>query len=108
MRELRRHTAGVVAAAPRTSRRLIAALERLDDPRLPIAETNRRLGEIAELIGLPRPSYEQVRRIVRAQRAGYRPPGVGSILLDISFRGAPPEALLDVVAGTAPPSPRTK
>jgi len=90
------------------SRRLVAAIERLDDPRLPIAETNRRLGEIAELVGLPRPSYEQVRRIVRAQRAGYRPPGVGSVLFDISVRAAPPDALLDVLAGTAPPPPRRK
>jgi hypothetical protein len=83
--------------------KLITAIERFNDPRRPIAETNRQIGLVAEAIGLPRPSYQQVRTIVHAQRAGRRrSPEIGSILLDIAFRAAPPEALLDVLAGTGP------
>src|SRR5204862_47272 len=48
---------------PRIDERLVAALARLDDPTLPIAETNRRLGVVAEGLGLIRPSYQQVRII---------------------------------------------
>jgi hypothetical protein len=92
----------MVAAAPRVDLRLVAAIERFDDPRRPIAETNRRIGLVAETLGLPRPSYEEVRRLVRLWRAGRGGPEVGHVLLDIAFRAAPPEALLDVLAGTAP------
>jgi hypothetical protein len=93
----------VVVSAPRLDIRLIAAIERLDDPRRPIAETNRQIGLVAETIGLPRPSYEQVRKIVKAQRAGQRhSPEIGPVLLDVAFRVAPPEAVLDALAGTGP------
>jgi len=93
----------VAVSAPRLDTRLVAAIERFDDPRRPIAETNRQIGLVAETIGLPRPSYEQVRKIVHAQRAGRRGGSeIGPVLLDIAFRAAPPEALLDVRAGTGP------
>jgi hypothetical protein len=97
-----------VASAPRIDSRLIAAMQRFDDRGRPIAETYRRIGLIAETIGLSRPSYEQVRRLIHEQRAGRRDPGIGSVLLDIAFRAAPPEALLEVLAGTGPPPRRTK
>lgn len=78
----------------------------MDDPSLPIAEINRRVRFAAQLLGLPRPSYEQVRPVVRAKRRGYRAPGVGETLLEISLRAAPPQAIVDVLAGTAPPGRR--
>src|SRR3712207_7423241 len=59
---------GVVSLSPRTDVRLVAAIERLDRPDVPIAETWRRVGVLAEHMGLVRPSYEQVRRIVHDSR----------------------------------------
>jgi hypothetical protein len=88
----------VTSSAPRTDSRILAAVERLHERDIPIAEINRRVGAVAEIIGLTRPSYEQVRRLVRRLRDHRRlDPGVGSVLLDIAFRAAPPEALLDVL-----------
>ena len=105
----RRHSVEMVPAAPRIDARLLAAIERVDDARLPIAETNRRIGLIAEALGVPRPSYEQVRRLVRRMRRGrWRPTRVGEILLDIAVRTAPPEALLQVLAKTGYYSLRRK
>jgi hypothetical protein len=91
--------------APRIDSKLIAALRVLDDERLPIAETNRRVGELAVHVGLPRPSYEQVRTLVHALRAAGPPPGaaLGELLLDIAFRVRPPIALADILAGIEPP-----
>ena len=90
----------VLSFAPRLRPRLLAALVRLDDPRLPIAEINRRLGEEAVRLGFRRPSYERVRvlvhelrRLRRRRRAG---PSTSSVLLDVVFRVRPPIALLDV------------
>jgi hypothetical protein len=83
-------------AAPRIEERLVAALARLDKPGLPIAEAHRRLGAVADELGSPRPSYEQVRVLVHALRRGRRPTPAGKILLDIAFRNRPPEALLDL------------
>jgi hypothetical protein len=91
--------------APRIDARLVVAIEQLDDPLERIAETNRRVGEIAETIGLPRPSYESVRTIVHeARRLGPRPTA-GGVLLDIAFRVRPPLAFGDYLAGTLPPEP---
>lgn len=56
------------ASAPRYDRRLIRAIRRLDDESLPIAEVWRRVGEAAERLGVPRPSYVHVRRIVVSER----------------------------------------
>jgi hypothetical protein len=84
----------VLAAAPRISPRLVAAIAKLDKPGRPIADTHRSVGEIAELIGLYRPSHQQVRVIVHELRARRRDPSLGQVLLDITFRVKPPEALL--------------
>jgi hypothetical protein len=54
--------------APRYDPRLVAALFDLDDRSLPIAEICRRVGDIASSMGIPRPSYVHVRRLVRAKR----------------------------------------
>jgi hypothetical protein len=90
----------VVAAAPRIDSRLVAAVVHLDDVRLPIAETNRRIGALAGDLGLPRPSYEQMRLVVKAHRRGRLGPTTGRVLLEIAFRVRPPEALLEYLAGT--------
>jgi hypothetical protein len=86
----------VLHAAPRIDPRLLAALARLDKPGRPIADTHRRLGSTAERLGLPRPSYEQVRVLVHALRARRRGPGVGELLLDIALQKRPPEAVIDL------------
>jgi hypothetical protein len=84
---------------PRIDERLVAAIARLDDPTLPIAETNRRLGMVAEGLELIRPSYQQVRVIVHQLRSQYRSPRLGTILLDISYGVRPPQAIYDLVTG---------
>lgn len=48
--------------------RLAALVVALDQEDLPAAETCRRVGAAAEEIGLIRPSYQHVRRIVRVER----------------------------------------
>jgi hypothetical protein len=70
---------------PRIDERLVAAIARLDDPTLPIAETNRRLGVVAEGLGLVRPSYQQVRVIVHELRSEKRSSRVGEALLQIAY-----------------------
>ena len=95
----------MTASAPRTDVRLVAAIERLDDDDACIAETNRRVGLVAEALGLPRPSYEQVRRIVHEARRRGRLPSTGDVLLDIAFRTRPPSALGEHLAGVLPPEP---
>jgi hypothetical protein len=79
--------------APRIDPRLLAALERLDDPRIPIAETNRRIGAHATALGLKRPSYEQVRTIVHRRRNQPSGPTPPRTLLDVSLRAKPAEAI---------------
>jgi hypothetical protein len=85
-------------AAPRIDERLVAALARLDQPGRPIAETHRRVGRIAEELGLSRPSYEQARVIVHELRSRNRGWEVGATLLDVVLRTRPPEALLEALA----------
>ena len=87
------------AAAPRIDPRLVAAAELIDDASLPIAEVNRRVGEVALRYGLTKPSYEQIRvRVHTARRLG-RAPTTGEILLDIMFRVRAPEDLVDHLSG---------
>jgi hypothetical protein len=89
----------VVAIAPRVDSRLVAAIERLDNPRISIAELNRMIGLVARELGLLRPSYEEVRRTVHAVREGRQTSSLGRVLLDISFRARPPTALLEALVG---------
>jgi hypothetical protein len=96
-------------SAPRVDSRLVAAVELLDDPTVRIAETNRRLGVVAGALGLPRPSYEEVRRLVHEYRRLGPRPGAGAVLLDVAFRVRPPTALGDYFVGTLPPeAPRRR
>ena len=73
----------VVHAAPRIDFRLIGGIARLDDPRHPIAETNRRIGRLAEDLRLPAPSYEQVRVLVHQHRR--TPLAPGRIVLELTI-----------------------
>ena len=93
----------MVLAAPRISPRLLRALERLDDESVPIAEVSRRLGAEADKLGLPRPSYQRVRVLVHELRMRRARPTTAEVLLDISTRARPPEALLDHLSGIGVP-----
>jgi hypothetical protein len=79
----------VVPLAPRYEERLVEAIEALDDRSVPIAEVNRRVGRVAATLGVYRPSYPHVRRIVhelrelededRARREAVRAMAAGAI-----------------------------
>jgi hypothetical protein len=98
-------TGTVPSSAPRIDQRLLAAVAELDRPGRPIAETNRRVGEIANRLGLPRPSYEQVRAVVHAARNGRRVYGWRDLASDISFRTRSPRAAVDALIDRAPVTP---
>jgi hypothetical protein len=89
----------VPSFAPRISHRLLEALARLDDPSVPIAETNRRLGEEALRIGLTKPSYQRVRELVHQHRRINRGPSTARVLAEIALRARAPEELVEHVAG---------
>jgi len=89
----------VLAFAPRIPPRLIQALDRLDDRRVPIAEVNRRLGAEAERLGLRRPSYQRVRELVHRLRWLRKRPTTARVLLEVALRAGPPEAVLDHLSG---------
>jgi hypothetical protein len=81
------------------SPRLLEALVKADDPSVPIAETCRRVGREADRIGVARPSYERVRLLVHESRRIRRGPSTASVLVDVTFRARPPDALLDHISG---------
>jgi len=58
----------VTSVSPRLDPRLLDAARTLDDPTAPIAETWRRVGSVADELGLCRPSYDSIRMCVRAHR----------------------------------------
>jgi len=101
---------GIVAvvprSAPRLDSRLVAATIRLDDTSRPIAETYRTVAAFAESVGLPRPSYESIRRVAHATRTGKRDPGIGQVLLDIDLRRRHPAEIVDALAGEARKLPK--
>jgi hypothetical protein len=87
----------VTTAAPRIGPTLLAGLERLDDETVPIAEVNRRLGRLAGHLGLPRPSYEQVRVLVHEHRERGLAPTAGQVLLEVFLRTRPPLDLVELL-----------
>jgi hypothetical protein len=89
-------------SGPPSVTRLVAALERLDEPGRPIAETYRRVAGVARELGLVRPSYEQVRTLVHRARDRGRSPSAGDVLLALAFNAKPPTAVIDYLVGTAP------
>jgi hypothetical protein len=88
----------VTQSAPRLDQRLVAALRRLDDGKRPVAETHRRLGAVADELGLARPSYERVRLLLRMLRREARGPEIGDVLLDIALQNRPPEAIIEALS----------
>jgi hypothetical protein len=93
----------MTTSAARIGRRLLAELDRIDDGSLSIAEVNRRLGAAAERLGTTRPSYECTRRLVHERRRTRPGPTTIEVLVDVSTRLRPPDALLDHVAGIGLP-----
>lgn len=94
--------------APRYPPALVAIIIGLDDDRRPIAETWRRIGVAADRLGIERPSYVHVRRIVLVERRRRRERRVdpadalARLLLDV--RPLPHRVLGELAAhgGTAP------
>ena len=58
----------MVPLAPRYDPRVIETVRALDDRREPIAEINRRVGVAVVKLGLIKPSYVHIRRLVLAER----------------------------------------
>ena len=87
----------MAAAAPRISPVVYAAVERLDDESVPIAEVYRRVAALAGHLGFPRPSYEQIRVLVHEHRRRGLAPTAGQVLLDVALKTRPPQALLDLI-----------
>jgi uncharacterized protein (DUF2384 family) len=61
----------VYAAGPRVERRFLERVAKIDDRSLPMAETYRRIRALADEMGIPRPSYERVRRHLRETRLSH-------------------------------------
>ena len=87
----------MAAAAPRIGATLLAALERIDDDGLPIAEVHHRFAALASHLGYSRPSYEQTRVLVHEHRRRGLAPTAGDVLLDVALRTRPPQALLELI-----------
>ena len=88
-------------SAPRTAWPIVAAIPRIDDPRRPIAETWRRVGTLADRLGLTRPSYEQVRRLVWRSRRIRALPRAAAQLIDRVQRSATAERDLPAMIARA-------
>jgi hypothetical protein len=86
--------------APRISIRLRDEIDRLATKPYEAAEICRRIGERAEEQGLRRPSYEQVRLLVRARRNRPRRVSTARVVLEVGLRVHHPDALLQHVSGT--------
>ena len=92
-----------VSIAPRISYRLLKALVRLDDRTLSVAEIYRRLGNEADRLRLPRPSYQRIRVLLHQARRIRRQPSTAQVLFDVCFRARPPIAVLDHLSGVGVP-----
>jgi hypothetical protein len=80
----------VVRSAPRISPRLLEALVRLDDERVPIAEVGRRVGGEADRLGLTRPSYQRIRVLVHELRRVRRTRPTSAFVLFVVALRVPP------------------
>lgn len=89
----------MLSFAPRLSPKLLEAIVRYDDRKVPIAETYRRVGREAERLGLPRPSYQRVRVLVHAVRRARRGPTTASLLVDVALNIRHPRHVLDELTG---------
>ena len=89
-------------SSARVDSRLLAALIRIDDADRPMAETYRRLGLVADALGVTRPSYERVRQLLHEHRRRPIVPGIGDTLLDIALQNRPPESIVDALIELPP------
>jgi hypothetical protein len=92
--------AGVPTSAARIPNRLLDAIERIDDGKLPLAEIARRVGAEADRLGLTRPSYERVRQLIhelRELRPRDRGPSALQIFLDDGAAGGPMRRTIDQI-----------
>jgi hypothetical protein len=89
--------------APRISPRLRSEIERLAARPYSSAEICREVGEMAERLGLRRPSYEPIRALVRELRTRPRKATTGEVLVDIAFRARHPDAFIEHVSGVNTP-----
>ena len=80
--------------------RLRDEIDRLAAKPIRSADICRAIGERAEEQGFRRPSYEQVRLLVREARRRPRRVSTGKVLLDVAFRVHHPDAFLKHVSGT--------
>jgi hypothetical protein len=98
----------VLSFAPRIPQRLLDEIERQSRRSVPIAEMNRCVGRAAAEMGLPRPSYEQVRVLVHAARRLRRrgPALVSTVAMQVASRVKPPDAIL--LRLLAPPPARLR
>jgi hypothetical protein len=96
-----------LAFAPRLDPRLHQMLAQIDDPSRPIAETYRRLTARARTLGLFRPSYEHVRRLVRIVRRfrDLRRRDTARVLFEVAYNLKPPTALVDHLLDAGPTRP---
>jgi hypothetical protein len=85
--------------APRISLRLRDEIERLAARPYGAADICRAVGQTAEELGFRRPSYEQVRLLVRESRRRPRRVSTGEVLLDVALRVRHPDAFLKHVSG---------
>ena len=65
----------MTTSAARLTVALLDAIDRLDDPKLPLAETARRVAAEADRLGLTRPSYERMRQLIHLLRELSTTPG---------------------------------
>ena len=86
--------------APRISNRLLEEIDRLATEPYRAADICRMVGELAEERGLRRPSYEQVRLLVRQARRRPRQVSNAEVLLDVALRARHPDAFLRHASGT--------
>jgi hypothetical protein len=89
----------VPTSAARIPDRLLAAIERLDDRAVPLAEIARRVGAEADRLGLTRPSYERIRQLLHESRAlrAERGPSALRIFLEDGAAGGPTRRTLDQI-----------
>lgn len=89
---------GVYAAAPRLDPRLLAAIARIDDSSLPIADTYRRCRSVAADLGIPRPSYERVRiHVNEVRRRRERARAARETILAVALHQKPVDALYEIL-----------
>jgi hypothetical protein len=86
----------VLTFAPRLPARLRDEIARQSRRPVPIAEMNRRVGEVAVAMGLPRPSYERVRVLVHAawRSAAQAQARIVTFAVGVALRLRPPRVVL--------------